>query len=269
MRFFSTMSAISCATRRPRPRRSTRAGFAPTPVSVQVAPDGGPTGTGNVCAMMTRGYMEVLFKTADTPLGREFEAALGAPFRHPARGLRGCRRQRLASPARRGGFPHAADCAVQAAGRHRDRHRHRVVHGGAGRARRDGGRPHPDAHASHRGCGVAEALARASERRARAREPCDRGGGCRRGGGALCALHAAAGGAHAGGAGGAARSRADRSRHARCLRGSAAGDRGSLAAVHRRLWRDGAIARCRGSGVAQRRPAVAPRRRCAGRAVSG
>jgi hypothetical protein len=53
-----------------------RAGFTPTPVSVQVAPDGGPTGTGNVCAMMTRGYMEVLFKTADTPLGREFEASL-------------------------------------------------------------------------------------------------------------------------------------------------------------------------------------------------
>lgn len=54
-----------------------RAGFEPTPISVQVAPDGGPTGTGNVCAMMSRGYMEVLFKTADTPLGREFEAALG------------------------------------------------------------------------------------------------------------------------------------------------------------------------------------------------
>jgi hypothetical protein len=53
-----------------------RAGFTPTPISVQVAPDGSPTGTGNVCAMMTRGYMEVLFKTADTPLGREFEAAL-------------------------------------------------------------------------------------------------------------------------------------------------------------------------------------------------
>jgi hypothetical protein len=53
-----------------------RAGFAPTPVSVQVAPDGGPTGTGNVCAMFTRGYVEVLFKTADTALGREFEAAL-------------------------------------------------------------------------------------------------------------------------------------------------------------------------------------------------
>jgi hypothetical protein len=54
-----------------------RAGFAPTPVSVQVAPDGSPTGTGNVCAMLARGYIEMLFKTADTPLGREFEAALG------------------------------------------------------------------------------------------------------------------------------------------------------------------------------------------------
>jgi hypothetical protein len=53
-----------------------RAGFAPTPKSVQVAPDGGPTGTGNVCAMLARGYVEVLFKTADTALGREFEAAL-------------------------------------------------------------------------------------------------------------------------------------------------------------------------------------------------
>jgi hypothetical protein len=53
-----------------------RAGFAPTPQSVQVNPDGTPTGTGNVTAMFSRGYIEVLFKTADTPLGREFEAAL-------------------------------------------------------------------------------------------------------------------------------------------------------------------------------------------------
>ena len=57
------------------------AGFAPTPVSIQVNPDpaGGPaklTGTGNVTAMLRRGYMEVLFKTADTPLGRELDAAL-------------------------------------------------------------------------------------------------------------------------------------------------------------------------------------------------
>jgi hypothetical protein len=57
-------------------RALARAGFAPTPVSVQVNPDGTPTGTGNVTCMFSRGYMEVLFKTADTPLGMEFEAAL-------------------------------------------------------------------------------------------------------------------------------------------------------------------------------------------------
>jgi hypothetical protein len=55
-----------------------RAGFAPTPVSVQVNPDGTPTGTGNITAMLPRGYIEVLFKTADTPLGREFDAAMEA-----------------------------------------------------------------------------------------------------------------------------------------------------------------------------------------------
>ncbi len=55
-----------------------RAGFAPTPVSVQVNPDGTPTGIGNVTAMFTRGYIEVLFKTADTPLSREFDAALAS-----------------------------------------------------------------------------------------------------------------------------------------------------------------------------------------------
>src|SRR5882724_1218799 len=57
-------------------RALARAGFAPTPVSVQVNPDGTPTGTGNITAMFSRGYMEVLFKTADTPLGLEFQAAL-------------------------------------------------------------------------------------------------------------------------------------------------------------------------------------------------
>jgi Glyoxalase-like domain len=57
-----------------------RCGFAPTPISIQVNADssGGqrPTGTGNVTAMFERGYTEVLFKTADTPLGREFDAML-------------------------------------------------------------------------------------------------------------------------------------------------------------------------------------------------
>jgi hypothetical protein len=57
-----------------------QAGFFVAPRSVQVVPDGRggttPTGTGNVTAMFARGYIEVLFKTADTPLGREFDGAL-------------------------------------------------------------------------------------------------------------------------------------------------------------------------------------------------
>jgi hypothetical protein len=62
-------------------RALARAGFAPAPVSIQVNPDpagGAPqrTGTGNVTAMFTRGYIEVLFKTADTPLGRQLDAGL-------------------------------------------------------------------------------------------------------------------------------------------------------------------------------------------------
>ena len=70
-----------------------RAGFAPTPPSVQTTPDpaGGaprPTGTGNVTAMFSRGYIEVLFKTADTPLGHELDAALA---RYPGRASCGFR----------------------------------------------------------------------------------------------------------------------------------------------------------------------------------
>lgn len=62
-------------------RALARAGFAPTPISIQVTPDpaGGPprpTGTGNVTCMLDRGYLEVLFTTADTPLSREFDAAV-------------------------------------------------------------------------------------------------------------------------------------------------------------------------------------------------
>ena len=62
-------------------RALIRAGFAPTPVSIQVNPDPGggaarPTGTGNVTAMLAQGYVEVLFKTADTPLAGELDAAM-------------------------------------------------------------------------------------------------------------------------------------------------------------------------------------------------
>src|SRR5881227_170101 len=57
-----------------------RAGFAPTPTSIQVNPDpaGGPaqpTGTGNITAMLARGYIEALFKAADTALGQELDHA--------------------------------------------------------------------------------------------------------------------------------------------------------------------------------------------------
>jgi Glyoxalase-like domain len=61
-------------------RALARAGFAPTPASIQVSPEVALgtrlTGTGNIAAMLDRGYIEVLFKTADTALGREFDAAL-------------------------------------------------------------------------------------------------------------------------------------------------------------------------------------------------
>jgi hypothetical protein len=62
-------------------RALARAGFAPAPLSIQSNPDpdGGPprlTGTGNITVMFRRGYVEVLFKTSDTPLAGELDAAL-------------------------------------------------------------------------------------------------------------------------------------------------------------------------------------------------
>ena len=61
-------------------RALRRLGFAPAPLSIQVNPDPGGvaprlTGTGNIIAMLSQGYIEVLFKTADTPLAAELEAA--------------------------------------------------------------------------------------------------------------------------------------------------------------------------------------------------
>ena len=75
------MSGTSCAIMRPRAGHSHASGFAPTPASIQVNPDpkgGAPqlTGTGNVTSMLPRGYIEILFKTADTTLGREFDSAM-------------------------------------------------------------------------------------------------------------------------------------------------------------------------------------------------
>jgi hypothetical protein len=57
-----------------------RVGFLPTPPSVQVHPDPRGTyrltGTGNSTAMLSQGYIEVLFKTADTPLASQLDAAM-------------------------------------------------------------------------------------------------------------------------------------------------------------------------------------------------
>jgi hypothetical protein len=52
------------------------AGFFVTPRSVQVSADGALTGTGNVTAMFASGYIEILYKTADTQLGRELDASI-------------------------------------------------------------------------------------------------------------------------------------------------------------------------------------------------
>jgi hypothetical protein len=62
-------------------RALVHAGFAPAPLSIQSNPDaaGGPprlTGTGNMTVMFRRGYVEILFKTSETPLARELDAAL-------------------------------------------------------------------------------------------------------------------------------------------------------------------------------------------------
>ena len=148
-------------------RALAHAGFAPTPVSIQTNPDPAsgvrPTGTGNVTAMLDRGYLEVLFKTADTALGREFDAALA---RYPGLHLAAfavADAVKARMPAGDGGLSRAAAGRDAAPGRDRRRHRHGGVHDCAGRARRDAGGPHPDADASHRAHGVAAALARASQ----------------------------------------------------------------------------------------------------------
>jgi len=89
-------------------RALARCGFAPTPISIQVNPDATgtprPTGTGNVTAMLSRGYLEILFKTSDTPLAGELDAALE---RHAGVHLAACAVADAAAAHRRlaaGGF---------------------------------------------------------------------------------------------------------------------------------------------------------------------
>jgi hypothetical protein len=58
-----------------------RIGFLPTPLSRQANPDpaGGPpqpNGIANIAIMLDRGYLEILFKTAETSFTRDFDALL-------------------------------------------------------------------------------------------------------------------------------------------------------------------------------------------------
>lgn len=60
------------------------AGFVTTPEAMHTVPgpDGlpVPAGTGNLCVMLQRGYLEFLFRSADTPLAAQFDRAVA---RHP------------------------------------------------------------------------------------------------------------------------------------------------------------------------------------------
>ncbi len=146
-------------------RALARAGFTPTPLSVHVdpAPAAGaprPTGTGNVTAMLARGYIEVLFKTADTALGRELEAGLA---RYRGVHLAAFAVADAAAAHRRlgdAGLSPAAAGGDAAPGRYRRRIRDRRIHGGATGGRRDAGGPRPDPHPPDGAHGLAAALAR-------------------------------------------------------------------------------------------------------------
>ena len=175
-------------------RALARAGFAPTPVSVQTQPDpagGAPrlTGTGNVTAMLGRGYVEVLFKTADTPLGQELDAAMAryAGIHLVAFGVAdaGSAHARL----RQEGFRVRPLVDMQRPVETGGSARNRGLHGGAPGAGRDAGGPHPAAHPPHRADGVAAALARASQRRRWTDQRHRRGRRCRRSGPPLRASH--------------------------------------------------------------------------------
>ena len=185
-------------------RALARVGFTPAPLSVQVNPDpaGGPpqlTGTGNVTAMFSRGYTEVLFKTADTPLGRELDAGLArypgihlaafavadaaeAHGRLAASGFRMRPLTRMQRPVDTGGEPGTAAFTLA-----------RVEAGEMPEGRIQILTHHTEDMVwqprwlTHR------------ERRARPREPDDRGRGRGRGGRALRALHRARGDAGDGG----------------------------------------------------------------------
>ena len=122
-RFSSTMSAISCAIRRPRPARSLRAGFAPTPVSVQVNPDADGRHVPPAPATSRRCLRAAISRCCSRPRTRRSAASSrrdGALSRRASRGLRGGRcRERASAARRRSGFRVQPLVEIAAPGRHR------------------------------------------------------------------------------------------------------------------------------------------------------
>ena len=81
-----------------------RCGFRLTPFTVQTNREGGvtvPSGTGNRCAMLRNGYLELLAATSDTPLAQQLRERHRRPCRTAPRRVRHRRCRRRASPARR------------------------------------------------------------------------------------------------------------------------------------------------------------------------
>ena len=244
-RFSSTMSAISCAIRMPRPARSSAPALPRrrSPCRSIPMPDGAPrlTGTGNVTAMFARGYIEALFKTADTPLGRELDGAL-ARYRgvHLAAFAVADAATRIGGWPKR--FPRAAvwsNCSGRStpAGR-RQRRPSRWRGSSPAKCRRAASR------CSRTGPkhGLAAALAFASERRARASPASRSWSPTSEAARALRALHRRAGDPSPFGQ----TIELDRGRiellTAGCLRPRSAGDADPVAALRRRLRDQGDVA---------------------------
>ena len=90
----------------PAARALEHCGFRLTPFTLQTNRVDGkpvPAGTGNRCAMLRRGYVEILAATADTPLAQQLRERLASPYRAASRRFqqRGCRRRAPAAGGRR------------------------------------------------------------------------------------------------------------------------------------------------------------------------
>ncbi len=265
---------ISCAIRKRRAARSRARASPPRHVSVQVNPDpaGGapqPTGTGNVTAMFSRGYIELLFKTADTPLGRELDAAMA---RYPGVHLAAFAVDDAAEAHRRlaaAGLSGAAAGRHAAPGRHRRRRRNRGLHAWRGssraRCRKAASKSSPTTPSAWSGSRAGSRIRTARSRLSSVTiAVADVDGG----GAALRALHRPRCRAASARPDDRARPRPRRSRHRRRVRADAARGFDPVAAVHRRLRHQGEVAGRTRRPVGARRRAKLAARASSGRALS-